>query len=74
MNFVKKIFFVLAIISFFVMPKAISLAQTASPLLPAGTLVQATGDITVYKLPNADVPIVHRIIETREVTQEMDYG
>jgi signal peptidase len=25
------------------------------------------GDITVYKIPGADIPIVHRVIETHEV-------
>lgn len=24
-----------------------------------------TGDITVYKIPGADIPIVHRVLETR---------
>ena len=27
-----------------------------------------TGDITVYKLPNTDIPIVHRVLETHDVT------
>lgn len=27
-----------------------------------------TGDITVYKLPGADIPIVHRVLETHDVT------
>ncbi len=26
-----------------------------------------TGDITVYKIPGADIPIVHRVIETHDV-------
>jgi signal peptidase len=26
-----------------------------------------TGDITVYKIPGADIPIVHRVMETRDV-------
>lgn len=26
-----------------------------------------TGDITVYKIPGADIPIVHRVLETHEV-------
>jgi len=26
-----------------------------------------TGDITVYKIPGADIPIVHRILETHDV-------
>jgi signal peptidase len=26
------------------------------------------GDITVYKLPGADIPIVHRVLETHDVT------
>ena len=25
-----------------------------------------TGDITVYKIPVADIPIVHRVMETRD--------
>jgi signal peptidase I len=25
-----------------------------------------TGDITVYKIPGADIPIVHRVLETHE--------
>lgn len=25
-----------------------------------------TGDITVYKIPGADIPIVHRVLETRD--------
>jgi len=31
------------------------------------TLYQ-TGDITVYKVPGADIPIVHRVLETHDVT------
>lgn len=27
-----------------------------------------TGDITVYKLPGGDIPIVHRVLETHDVT------
>ena len=32
-----------------------------------------TGDITVYKIPGADIPIVHRVLETHDVlsTNEM---
>lgn len=26
-----------------------------------------TGDITVYKIPGADIPIVHRVLETHNV-------
>lgn len=26
-----------------------------------------TGDITVYKVPNADIPIVHRVLETHDI-------
>jgi signal peptidase len=26
-----------------------------------------TGDITVYKIPGADIPIVHRVMERRDV-------
>ncbi|KAI4523115.1 signal peptidase complex catalytic subunit SEC11 [Schizophyllum commune] len=26
-----------------------------------------TGDITVYKVPNGDIPIVHRVLETHEI-------
>ena len=29
-----------------------------------------TGDITVYRLPGGDIPIVHRVIETRDVVSE----
>ncbi len=25
-----------------------------------------TGDITVYKIPGADIPIVHRVLETHD--------
>lgn len=25
------------------------------------------GDITVYKIPGADIPIVHRVIETHDL-------
>ncbi|KAH6910714.1 signal peptidase complex catalytic subunit SEC11 [Coprinopsis sp. MPI-PUGE-AT-0042] len=31
-----------------------------------------TGDITVYKVPGFDIPIVHRVLETREVPAEVD--
>lgn len=27
-----------------------------------------TGDITVYKIPGADIPIVHRVLETHDAT------
>ena len=27
----------------------------------------AVGDITVYKIPGADIPIVHRVIETHDL-------
>ena len=32
-----------------------------------------TGDITVYKIPGADIPIVHRVLETHDfpVTEAM---
>ncbi|KAF5325252.1 hypothetical protein D9619_009699 [Psilocybe cf. subviscida] len=33
---------------------------------PAGELYK-TGDITVYKIPGADIPIVHRVLETHDV-------
>ena len=33
---------------------------------PANELYK-TGDITVYKIPGADIPIVHRVLETHEV-------
>lgn len=26
-----------------------------------------TGDITVYKIPGADIPIVHRVLETHDM-------
>lgn len=27
-----------------------------------------TGDITVYKIPGQDIPIVHRVLETHDVS------
>ena len=27
-----------------------------------------TGDITVYKVPGAEIPIVHRVLETHDVS------
>jgi len=33
---------------------------------PPGIRYQ-TGDITVYKIPGADIPIVHRVLETHDV-------
>jgi signal peptidase len=33
---------------------------------PAGERYHA-GDITVYKIPGADIPIVHRVMDTRDV-------
>ena len=30
----------------------------------------ATGDITVYKIPGADIPIVHRVLETHDVVSK----
>ncbi|KAH9934223.1 uncharacterized protein B0H18DRAFT_980083 [Fomitopsis serialis] len=34
----------------------------------------ATGDITVYKIPGADIPIVHRVLETHDVvSKRADY-
>ena len=29
-----------------------------------------TGDITVYKIPGADIPIVHRVLETHDVVSK----
>ena len=29
-----------------------------------------TGDITVYRIPGADIPIVHRVIETHDVVSK----
>lgn len=29
-----------------------------------------TGDITVYKIPGADIPIVHRVLETHDVVKK----
>jgi signal peptidase len=26
-----------------------------------------TGDITVYKIPGAEIPIVHRVLETHDI-------
>ena len=31
-----------------------------------------TGDITVYKIPGQDIPIVHRVLETRDVVKTVD--
>lgn len=31
-----------------------------------------TGDITVYKIPGAEIPIVHRVLETRDVLMPFD--
>ena len=36
---------------------------------PAGQRYQ-TGDITVYKIPGADIPIVHRVLETHDLVAE----
>ena len=30
----------------------------------------ATGDITVYKIPGAGIPIVHRVIEVHDVVSK----
>ncbi|CEH14855.1 signal peptidase i [Ceraceosorus bombacis] len=30
------------------------------------------GDITVYKVPGADIPIVHRVLETHDLPEEED--
>jgi len=35
---------------------------------PPNTRYQ-TGDITVYKIPGQDIPIVHRVLETRDVVK-----
>lgn len=29
-----------------------------------------TGDITVYKIPGADIPIVHRVLETHDLVSK----
>ena len=34
----------------------------------------ATGDITVYKIPGADIPIVHRVLETHDVVSKECVG
>lgn len=31
-----------------------------------------TGDITVYKIPGADIPIVHRVMETHDIPNHID--
>jgi signal peptidase len=31
-----------------------------------------TGDITVYRIPGAEIPIVHRVLETRDVVIPFD--
>lgn len=51
MDLFKKIFSLLVIVSFLIIPAAGSKAQTA-PLLPAGTLVKAIGDGTIYYIEN----------------------
>lgn len=35
-----------------------------------------TGDITVYRIPGADIPIVHRVLETHDVPakRKSSYG
>ncbi|KDR77181.1 hypothetical protein GALMADRAFT_246428 [Galerina marginata CBS 339.88] len=33
-----------------------------------------TGDITVYKIPGADIPIVHRVLETHDVSPKKKKG
>lgn len=38
---------------------------------PPNTRYQ-TGDITVYKIPGQDIPIVHRVLETRDVVKTVD--
>ncbi|KZV74984.1 hypothetical protein PENSPDRAFT_647508 [Peniophora sp. CONT] len=38
---------------------------------PTNTRYQ-TGDITVYKIPGQDIPIVHRVLETRDVVKKVD--
>jgi signal peptidase len=32
-----------------------------------------TGDITVYKVPGADIPIVHRVLETHDIKRYVRY-
>ena len=32
------------------------------------------GDITVYKIPGADIPIVHRVLETHDVKEKKKKG
>ncbi|KAG6910041.1 Signal peptidase complex catalytic subunit [Tephrocybe rancida] len=36
---------------------------------PASELYH-TGDITVYKIPGQDIPIVHRVLETHDMVQK----
>jgi signal peptidase I len=33
-----------------------------------------TGDITVYKVPGAEIPIVHRVLETHDVAMYVGYS
>lgn len=33
-----------------------------------------TGDITVYKIPGNEIPIVHRVLETHDVTPKKKRG
>ena len=37
---------------------------------PPNTRYQ-TGDVTVYKIPGQDIPIVHRVLETRDVVKKV---
>ena len=30
-----------------------------------------TGDITVYKIPGQDIPIVHRVLQTHDVAKKV---
>jgi hypothetical protein len=48
----QKIFSILAVVCLIVIPAADSYAQTASALLPTGTLVHAVGDDTIYYIDN----------------------
>jgi signal peptidase I len=38
---------------------------------PANTRYE-TGDITVYKIPGQDIPIVHRVLEARNVAKRVN--
>ncbi|PWN38749.1 signal peptidase complex catalytic subunit SEC11 [Ceraceosorus guamensis] len=40
--------------------------------MPSAERKFKVGDITVYKVPGADIPIVHRVLETHDLPEEDD--